>query len=268
MHVLNNLRLKPLDSTQLKPISQMSTAPRLKRGSRKYNPDEKDDTLKRALPRASNETRMKLQRVVEDSAGSSADRSSGPAAYVTNTEHLLVREELPLATGGTFIWEFYRPLDLVQHVLNTCSSLAEVYARKLDENPPTAQTPWRIQLACDEHSPGSKISVQNARKNMIISFNFVELGADVLELDFSWFWGNINWLAGDWVAERNMLIKNIFDQIMFLIKSLFPKTVLIETFLIKNSLDQNMFSKLFFDQDSFWSNNVLNKKCLIKAFFD
>ena len=44
-------------------------------------------------------------------------------------------------------------------------------------------------LGCDEHTPGNKEGSDNRRKNMalVFTFNFVELGPDVLECDASWY---------------------------------------------------------------------------------
>ena len=136
--------------------------------------------LKRALPHASTTTRETLAAQLGLNASQSSIR-------IADASHLMVSEDLALDTGGTIKWEFLDPIKLVQHVLDHCSSLASVYADKLQECPSTPERPWRIQLGCDEQTPGSKVNMDNRRKNMCLMFNFLELGADVLECDASWF---------------------------------------------------------------------------------
>lgn len=109
------------------------------------------------------------------------------ALAIADTSHLFVRAELPLKSGGTRTWTFYHPVKLVQYVLEVNTNLADMYFAKLQESPSSNEKPWRIQLGCDEHVPGSKLNADNQRKNMVIVFNFIELGHDILEVDASWF---------------------------------------------------------------------------------
>jgi len=107
------------------------------------------------------------------------------ALAIADTSHLFVRAELPLKSGGTRTWTFYHPVKLVQYVLEVNTNLADMYFAKLQESPSSNEKPWRIQLGCDEHVPGSKLNADNQRKNMVIVFNFIELGHDILEVDAS-----------------------------------------------------------------------------------
>ena len=65
--------------------------------------------------------------------------------------------------------------------------MARLYAEKLHAHPPTPYDPWRIIFGGDAHTPGSKMTGDNRRKNTAVAFNFCELGPDILECDASWY---------------------------------------------------------------------------------
>ena len=146
-----------------------------------YVRDASYDLLKQALPSASAATRQKVNSASDPGGG----RPQPPG--ISNTADLLVAEELALVTGGTITWEFYHPIKLVQYVLDHCPSFASLCGEKLKRCPSTPERPWRILLGCDEQTPGSKVSHNNDRKNMCVMMNFLELGADILESDATWF---------------------------------------------------------------------------------
>jgi hypothetical protein len=102
---------------------------------------------------------------------------------ITDTSHLMVSVDVACTGGGSFKFEFYDPVRLVQHVIDHSPALKTLYAEKLEERP----GPWRIVLGFDEQTPGSKVNHDNKRKNMCVMFNFLELGADVLETDATWY---------------------------------------------------------------------------------
>ena len=96
---------------------------------------------------------------------------------------LLYQETLKTDDGQPKTWDLYDPTRLVQHVLNTCTDLAEIYRKKLAEVP----APWHIVIGYDEHVPGDKLKIHNLRKSMVLAFNFLELGEDILRNDCTWF---------------------------------------------------------------------------------
>ena len=145
--------------------------------------EQRDLRLQLVCSKASRAVREQVCNVVNEPTPSSSSSSSNSIS-IADTSHLLVREELELEEGGTVTWEFYHPVKLVQHVLNRCSSLSKIYVEKIEGS---ASMPWHIQFGCDEHTPGNKLSHDNRRKNMLIMFNFLELGADILECGASWF---------------------------------------------------------------------------------
>jgi hypothetical protein len=104
------------------------------------------------------------------------------AAY--HDRFLKVRAEIPieLTDGEIFKWEFADPALLLQLVLESSPLLAAQYTRTLQGHPAA----WGIIFAWDEFTPGNKLQVDNRRKVMNASFNFVTLGSDVLASDATW----------------------------------------------------------------------------------
>ena len=80
-------------------------------------------------------------------------------------------------------WTLYDPTLLVSHVLSSCPALAEIYRAKLAEKP----DPWHIVIGYDEHVPVDKLKAKHLRKSMVASFNFLELGEELLARDCTWF---------------------------------------------------------------------------------
>ena len=95
---------------------------------------------------------------------------------------LLYQEPLQVE-GGTKMWTLYDPTLLVSHVLSSCPALAEIYRAKLAENP----DPWHIVIGYGEHVPVDKLKAKHLRKSMVASFNFLELGEELLSRDCTWF---------------------------------------------------------------------------------
>ena len=95
---------------------------------------------------------------------------------------LLYQETLQVE-GGTKMWTLYDPTLLVSHVLSSCPALAEIYRAKLAEKP----DPWNIVIGYDEQVPVDKLKAKHLRKSMVASFNFLELGEELLARDCTWF---------------------------------------------------------------------------------
>ena len=95
---------------------------------------------------------------------------------------LLYQETLQVE-GGTEMWALSDPTLLVSHVLSSCPALAEIYRAKLAEKP----DPWNIVIGYDEQVPVDKLKAKQLRKSMVASFNFLELGEELLARDCTWF---------------------------------------------------------------------------------
>ena len=134
-----------------------------------------DNGLRRILPTASGAVRRAIQ---------AADQRHAELR-VHDTSHLLVEETLHLKAGGTTTIEFYHPVKLMQYILDHAPELARHYieiATLLGD-----RRVWKLMLGFDEQTPGSKVNADNKRKNMVCVMNFVEVGHDCLEMDYSWF---------------------------------------------------------------------------------
>jgi len=180
----------------------------MKRRFQAYDTSGSHGLLKQALPEGSAATRQKLNSLT---VGESQLRQ----ASISDTSDLLVVENLPLEIGGTIAWEFYHPTKLVQYVLDQSPNLVINYKEALKKWPSTPDRPWRIILGCDEQTPGSKVTHDNRRKNMCLVFNFLELGADVLESDATWFvpivvrTGLIKKVNGGWSTLLKVFLRHL-----------------------------------------------------------
>jgi len=159
--------------------------------------------LRRALPTASNAAR----RAVSIVAG------RGGALAVHDTSHLFIAEKFETIGGGECSIKFYHPLKLAQHVLDNVPLLAQYYGEVASVEP---DKQWRVILGCDEQTPGSKVNLDNQRKNMCLVFNFLEVGADFLEDDGVWYVPMVirkEYLAnviGGWSAIFRQFLRHAF----------------------------------------------------------
>ena len=106
------------------------------------------------------------------------------ALAIHDTSHLFIDEVLETTGGGECTITYYDPARMIQYVLDNCETLSQLYGEIAMANPGQE---WRLIMGYDEQTPGSKISRENLRKNMVITMNFIEAGAEVLESDDSWF---------------------------------------------------------------------------------
>ena len=87
--------------------------------------------------------------------------------------------------GTPFFWEIAHPTDLLSAMLHDCPNLAQLYASAMEKFPPHIHT-WRIVIGWDEFTPGNKLTNDNSRKVMVLSFNFLELGIEALQSAATW----------------------------------------------------------------------------------
>ena len=106
----------------------------------------------------------------------------------SDLRHALVHKEtLETKKGGEYIWEFFEPNRLVAYVVERCPELADCYARAANAHLPTPEHPWEITCSFDEFVPGEKLSGIHTRKSMVLGFNFVQLGDELIHKDYTWF---------------------------------------------------------------------------------
>ena len=142
---------------------------RHKRGDADYS-----SNLRRVLPTASGAARQAV------SAAVGVDETLA----IHDSSRLFVEELIETTDNDQRQITYYDPVRLVQFVLDNCSLLAQRYGEIAMDNPDST---WRLIIGYDEQTPGSKLNRDNQRKNMVIVMNFLELGADILESDDSWF---------------------------------------------------------------------------------
>ena len=102
--------------------------------------------------------------------------------------NLVLTETVPRTIGGPFEWTFFDPRVLVEYVLAESPVLTHVYRDVLRHaQPQTSARAWHMILAFDENTPGNKLAHRNVRKNMVVGFNFKEVGRIVLSRACTWF---------------------------------------------------------------------------------
>ena len=104
------------------------------------------------------------------------------AAYHQRFIEVKVTVPIEMDKGDIFTWEFAEPSLLLQAMLDASKELTDLYHRTALKH----TGDWDIILAWDEFTPGNKLVVDNRRKTMNLSFNFMQLGADVCSEDASW----------------------------------------------------------------------------------
>jgi hypothetical protein len=86
-----------------------------------------------------------------------------------------------------FQWEFLDPNLLVAHMVDASPKLSSVFREAFAKHACTADSQWHLCMAWDEFTAGNVLSSQNARKTMVLSFSFLELGQENLWHEECWF---------------------------------------------------------------------------------
>ena len=121
----------------------------------------------------------------------------------TNLEQFLsVRhvEPLMLRNGLSFNWEMCNPNRMLAYMVQACPRLQEMFVQAARTHVCSADKPWSLIIGFDEFCPGNKLKVNNQRKCMVLSFNFIELGKETL-------WHENYWLTP--VCVRHNVISQV-----------------------------------------------------------
>lgn len=116
---------------------------------------------------------------------------------------VLITLPMPAHEGEPFNWEIASPSDLLVSLLTDCPRLADAYASAVAMYPPSLHV-WHIVVAWDEFTPGNKLTLDNTRKVMVLSFSFLELGIEALQSAAAWITPalarshNIHTVQGGW----------------------------------------------------------------------
>ena len=86
-----------------------------------------------------------------------------------------------------FEWKFFDPNRLVAHMVEASPKLSSAFREALAKRACSADSPWHMIVVWDEFVPGNVLSSTNARKTMVLSFSFLELGQEKLWHEECWF---------------------------------------------------------------------------------
>ena len=94
----------------------------------------------------------------------------------------LVGTHLPLPQRGRpdFKWEIIKPQTGFQHLSETTDAFRHLVRQTLQRKPNTRSVPWEIVLHWDEVTPGMELKLDNKRKELCISWSFVDFGPEAL----------------------------------------------------------------------------------------
>ena len=95
-------------------------------------------------------------------------------------------QPLKLRSGASFNWELCNPNRLLAYMVETCPRLNEMFCQAARNHVCSADQPWSLVIGFDEFCPGNKLKVNNQRKAMVLSFNFIELGKETMWHENYW----------------------------------------------------------------------------------
>ncbi len=75
---------------------------------------------------------------------------------------------------------------LLARLVRESVQLQAAYTAAWARSASRADNPWSAIIAWDEFTPGNKLSTDQARKTMVVSFSFLELGGASLSAGASW----------------------------------------------------------------------------------
>jgi len=127
-----------------------------------------------------------LARIGGSTASESTNRSHLKAANKSEFTRIAHRITLQTVDGGDLHWPILDPSLLLQRLLEESVGLQELYQCALSRCPPSPSNPWRLIVAFDEYIPGNKLSTDQSRKTMVLSFTFAELGQSALSRGMAW----------------------------------------------------------------------------------
>ena len=120
--------------------------------------------------------------------GINCDRAALRRASVSTSAQLFRSHQLQLEKPDQdFKWEFLDPNMLVADMVDASPKLSSAFREAFAKHACTADSQWHLCMAWDEFTAGNVLSAQNARKTMVLSFSFLELGQENLWHDECWF---------------------------------------------------------------------------------
>ena len=89
-------------------------------------------------------------------------------------------DDVRTLSGTSWSWIYVDPCMLLTVLLTESAALQALYTEAWARSPATPRNPWSLLVAYDEFVPGNKLSTDQARKTMVVSFTFLELGGAAL----------------------------------------------------------------------------------------
>ena len=93
---------------------------------------------------------------------------------------------LKLASGEEWQWSLLDPAATLSTLVERSRDLQALYTDAWRRTPCSQLSPWRVVVAFNEFTPGNKLSLDQGRKTMVLSFSFVELGQAAMSRGSSW----------------------------------------------------------------------------------
>lgn len=140
-----------------------------------------------AMLNGGNVTVTSLAKILKDVKKLGDQAFSAAAIYeanLANFAHLRCVDTFPLKSGGTFDLEYAEPSLLLGELIQESVHLVHLYSQAAEAN--VSGEPFRLIVAFDEYTPGSKFKGDNRRKVMVCLFSFTNLGQPALSQDVSW----------------------------------------------------------------------------------
>ena len=122
----------------------------------------------------------------EDTSSAEHLRRALRESNQSSVSEMMRSVELPLLKGGTYAMHFVDPGLLLATLLQDSAALRDLYAAAWTRSPASPEQPWSLVVAFDEFILGNKLSTDQARKTMVLSFSFLELGGAYLSRGAVW----------------------------------------------------------------------------------
>ena len=104
-----------------------------------------------------------------------------PYGPILQTFNVLTKADVPKQLP------FAHPFASLWTAVSACEPFGTFLQQQLLQKPPTVDSPWNLVLYSDEVTPGNPLSTNNKRKFHAIYWSFLELGANALSREESWF---------------------------------------------------------------------------------
>ena len=90
------------------------------------------------------------------------------------------------ASGKEAVWVFAEPGPLLALLVEKSAALTTLYEDAWARHPSSYGSPWSAVVGFDEFLPGNNLATDQARKTMVLSFSFLELGGKSLSHGSTW----------------------------------------------------------------------------------